>query len=268
MWGDHLHRMNIRNTAQSLAQWGLRWGRVGRDLLLPPHCVYCEDELEAPGDELLLCKDCRNLLGPTDWKSCRRCGAPVDAGEAGNASCARCHTVEVKFDAAISLGAYQGHLRSALLRMKRPRGQVLAMGIGRLLSMRRGAELASLCPNLVVPVPMHWRRRWVQGVNSPDLLAECLARALAIPVAAGALCRARNTMPQANLPPKRRFSNVRGAFAVRSGYDLAGVHVLLVDDILTTGATCSEAARMLKQAGAASVSVAIVARALGENGQP
>jgi len=110
---------------------------------------------------------------------------------------------------------------------------------------------------------MHWRRRWVQGVNSPDLVAQCLAAELGIPVDLGVLCRQRNTIPQANLPPKQRFANVRRAFAVASGYDLTGLHVLLVDDVLTTGATCSEAARALKAAGARRVSVAVVARALG-----
>lgn len=74
------------------------------------------------------------------------------------------------------------------------------------------------------------------------------------------LVRTRKTLPQADLPPSRRFENVRGAFRLAAGYDIRGARVLLVDDILTTGATCSEAAKVLKQAGAASVAVAVIAR--------
>lgn len=77
------------------------------------------------------------------------------------------------------------------------------------------------------------------------------------------LIRQRNTLPQARLPPSRRFANVRGAFRIRRPDAVRGARVLLVDDVLTTGATCSEAAKMLKQAGAASVAVAVVARAQG-----
>lgn len=268
MWGKLHNRASWHRFSTSLVGWGRRWGRVGLQLLFPPRCTYCDVELSALVDDLLLCEDCRYLLGPTDWRFCRRCGAPVEVEEAMGPSCQPCQAVGLKFDATISLGAYRDHLRNAVLRMKRPAGRALAMAMGRLFQRRRGNDVASLHPSLVVPVPMHWRRRLVQGVNSPDVLAECLARELAIPMAPEALRRARNTIPQANLPPRRRFANVRGAFDVGSGYDLRGVHVLLVDDILTTGATCSEAARVLKAAGASSVSVAVVARALGEDVPP
>jgi ComF family protein len=251
----------LRDSAQSLARW---WGQ-GLDLLLPPRCACCDTELTALADHLLLCDDCQGLLGPIDWRFCHRCGSPITAKEATAKRCERCRTRRLHFDAAVSLGAYRDHLRDAVLRMKRPAGRTLAVAMGRLFQLRRGGDVVSLHPNLIIPVPMHWRRRWVQGSNSPDLLAECLASSLGIPVEAGVLRRQRNTIPQANLPPKQRFANVRGAFLVRSGYDLAGRHVLLVDDILTTGATCSEAARVLKAAGVAQVTVAVLARAVGDS---
>ena len=146
--------------------------------------------------------------------------------------------------------------------MKRPAGEQLTLAVGRLLAERRGAQLAQLRPDLIVPVPMHWWRRLVRGFNSAELLAQCLGRHLNAPVA-HVLVRRRHTQPQKDLLPRERFANVRDAFQVRerARRHWRGSHVLLVDDILTTGATCSEAARVLKLAGAATVAVAVVARA-------
>jgi ComF family protein len=110
---------------------------------------------------------------------------------------------------------------------------------------------------------MHWMRRLVRGINNPDVLADLLSRHLDAPLATAGLVRRRNTLPQKDLSPRERRLNVRGAFRVRKGYNVKGAHVLLVDDILTTGATASEAARVLKRAGAATVGVAVLARAEG-----
>ena len=110
---------------------------------------------------------------------------------------------------------------------------------------------------------MYWTRRLFRGTNSPEILARHLARHLGIPLAGGMLIRCRNTLPQAHLPPGKRFQNVLGAFRLGAPYDLRGAKVVLVDDILTTGATCSEAAKVFKRAGAAMVVAAVVARAEG-----
>jgi ComF family protein len=110
---------------------------------------------------------------------------------------------------------------------------------------------------------MHWWRRLGRGFNSPDVLAQVLARALRVPWSPELLTRRRNTLPQMRLAPKMRFQNLRGALRLRADGAIAGRRVLLVDDILTTGATCSEAARVLKQAHAAWVGVAVLARAEG-----
>jgi predicted amidophosphoribosyltransferase len=94
-------------------------------------------------------------------------------------------------------------------------------------------------------------------------LAEVLAKKLGVPRAERLLRRSRSTLRQFDLTPPERWKNVRGAFAVRAGYHLRAAHVLLVDDVLTTGATCSEAARALRSAGAEQVTIAVLARAMG-----
>jgi ComF family protein len=168
----------------------------------------------------------------------------------------------LRFDGAVTLGGYEGRLRELVLRMKARREEPLALAIGRWMWRQLGDRLAEMHADVIVPVPMFWARRLLRGVNSPEILSETLSGPLRLPVRR-VLARTRNTLPQFSLPPSERFPNVRGAFRVRGGYDLSGARVLLVDDVLTTGATCSEAARALRAGGAEAVVVAVAARAPG-----
>jgi ComF family protein len=175
--------------------------------------------------------------------------------------CIHCHGRSFSFERAFALGTYDGELRAAILRMKRPTADTLSLAMGRLLAGFLASQLSAAPPDLVVPIPMHWSRRLARGANSPELLAEAVASSWRIPYYPGLLARTRNTLPQFELPPRDRFRNVRGAFQVRIGYDLSDARVLILDDILTTGATASDAARALRIRGANSVVVAVLARA-------
>jgi len=167
------------------------------------------------------------------------------------------------FDATIALGMYGDQLKEILLRMKQAEGDALSLAIGRLIWQKRGERLATIGADVVTPIPLHWRRRVAHRTNSAALLAEVVSSKLGLPRADGLLRRNRSTARQFDLTPPKRWENVRKAFSVRAGYHLRGAHVLLVDDILTTGATCSEAARALRSGGAARVTVLVAARALG-----
>ena len=169
----------------------------------------------------------------------------------------------MKFDTAVPLGGYDGELRQAVLRMKRPSGEPLSAVMGRVLGRLRGEALEAFRPDLAMPIPMFWARRLRRGTNSAEILAESLVAVLRLPLSVGVLVRRRNTLPQADLSPRERFRNVRGAFGVKAGYNFSGLRVLLVDDILTTGATCSEAAQVLRQVGAEAVAATVIARAQG-----
>jgi ComF family protein len=241
-----------------------RLATLGRNLLLPPRCACCDRELAEGDGGWLLCGDCLARLGPATWHGCRRCGGAVLECGSPSSCCPLCRDTPLKFDAAVTLGSYHAGLRDVVLRMKRPSHDALSIAMGRLLSRRRREQLLEHQADVVIPIPMFWRRRLGRGINSPDVLARCLGNSLGIPVRHDVLSRCRNTLPQANLSPSRRFENVRGAFRVRSSQATNSARVLLVDDVLTTGATCSEAAKMLKQAGAAWVAVAVVARAQGK----
>jgi ComF family protein len=158
---------------------------------------------------------------------------------------------------------YAGLWRELVLRMKRADGDSVSLAMGELLWRQCGERLTAVDADVVVPIPLHWRRRLAHRTNSAAVLAEVLAGQLRKPLAERLLRRRRHTAKQSELTPPQRWKNVREAFSVRAGYYLKKAHVLLVDDILTTGATCSEAARALRAAGAEQVTVAVAARAIG-----
>jgi ComF family protein len=245
---------------------GAVWlARTGLGLLFPPRCACCDAELPPAQGPLLVCADCCQLLGPEVWIGCPRCGASGSTGSEAAGACRFCQDFRLHFETVIPLGTYDGALRDVVLRMKRLSHESLSAALGRLLAQRRGGDLARLRPDVVLPIPMHWWRRLRRGTNSPEIVARCLAQHLNVRMAGHALVRRRNTLPQKDLLPRERFRNVRGAFCLRRSHRALwkDSHVVLVDDILTTGATCSEAARVLKQAGAASVTVAVLAKAQG-----
>ncbi len=243
---------------------GARWCRRALlNLLLPPCCVNCQAELTPDHEELLFCGKCRAVLAPPSWRHCRRCGVRLPEDCAMPGDCPSCRRYRLQFDAVVPLGIYDGELRRVVLKMKRATGEALAMNMGRLLGRCRAEDLAALQADCLVPIPMFWTRKLQHGINSPELLAEFLARDLRLPCHKRALSRKRNTVRQMELPPSKRFRNLRDAFRLRAGYDLRGARVLLVDDVLTTGATCSAAAETLKQTGVQWVGVAVLARAEG-----
>jgi ComF family protein len=206
------------------------------------------------------------IPGPT----CARCGAPVPrigrntnepgAGFLRADGCARCRGHKLWFDETIAAGVYSGRLREIVLRMKDSKGDALSLAVGSLVWHQCGEQLAAAEADVVVPIPLHWRRRLAHRTNSAAILSEVLSRRLGLPFGDRLLRRRRHTLPQSSVTPSQRWDNVRQAFSVRGGYHLNQAHVLLVDDILTTGATCSEAARALRKAGAARITVVVVAR--------
>ena len=171
----------------------------------------------------------------------------------------------MKFDSVVVLGDYHGPLGEVLTAMKLPAGALLAEAMAHLLCERRHVELRAHQVDMVLPVPFHWRRRFVRASDGPGILAQTLSRELGVPLVKSLVVRRRNTPPQRGLLPKARFRNVRGAFTARANYDLVGTRALVVDDTLTTGATCSEVALALKEVGAEEVHVAAIGRAQGAN---
>lgn len=249
----------------------LRWAPLHRaaehllDLVFPPHCALCNTSLGSESTAAL-CTSCRReLIGGQEWR-CRRCAGSVSQYVAEQLhDCPYCRGTVFRFQAIHTLGSYGGRLRSAVLSTKHVAGDALMVALADLLFELRRPWFESQQIDLVVSVPMHWRRRATRGVNGADRLATQLAQRLGVKCKTSLLRRARATHLQGTLRPAERFRNVRGVFVTRKRALVCGKRVLLVDDILTTGATCNESAHTLQTAGASHVAVAVLARAQGRH---
>jgi ComF family protein len=175
--------------------------------------------------------------------------------------CTHCRGLTLHFEQAVRLGPYEGALREVVLRLKHAPGALLAELLGERWAVWCEPRLRALQADVVVPVPLHWLRRFRRGYNQSEALARSLAQHLGLPCRPGWLRRIRNTPHQTGRSPSGRRSNVQDAFRARPRAALHGRTVLLIDDVLTTGSTCSEAAKALRKAGAARVVVAVLARA-------
>lgn len=229
------------------------------DLVFPELCSSCGAATESGA----LCDPCLGTIPAVSSPLCPVCGIGF-RGSGLDHPCSRCLRRRPRFRRARACALYGGSegredaLTAVLHRYKYGRDVSLAATLARVLVER--------CPlrseyDVVVPVPLHLSRlRW-RGFNQSLLLARPLARRWGIPTAPRALMRTRATPPQVGLTDAARRKNTAGAFAVREPAAVRGRHILLVDDVLTTGATANECARSLRRAGAAQVDVLVLARA-------
>jgi ComF family protein len=230
-------------------------------LLFPGCCHFCGQPLEPDGPAL--CPPCRDALLTDPFPSCPRCAATVGPFGVVEGSCPLCRKENFAFEAVLRLGPYDGLLREAILRLKHSANEGLAELLGELWAERIGSRVRALGAEALVPVPLHWRRRWWRGYNQSIALAHGLSTRLGLPSHPSWLRRLRHTPFQTRKSPTDRRVNVRDAFEVPSRINLRGRSLLLVDDVMTTGATVHEAARALRRAGAARVIVLVLARAHG-----
>ena len=234
------------------------------DLIFPPACNLCGGDLESADFEAAFCTACRETLLKWDRPGCPRCARPLPAADTVTLqSCPACARRTPRFEQVTALGIYHGLMREAVLRVKRSHEEALTLALGRLLAERVITRPDRLSADVIVPIPMHWTRRLIRGVNGPEILAEVMSARLHIPVEPRLVWCRRRTKKQGTLVPAERRQNVRGAFGVATGNAIADARVLLVDDVMTTGATANEIARQMCHAGAASVSIAVLARGIG-----
>lgn len=225
-------------------------------LVFPDDCRVCGEPLREVS-RIPVCGRCLSDPAPlvADY-SCVSCRTPFlnrsPLDESGR--CALCRLGLNGFDAVYSYGSYEGSLRKLIHLFKYGGVQPLARVFGNFLAVALPRELRF---DLIVPMPLHWTRRWHRRYNQAALLAREVSRRWNVPMK-NAVKRRRATIPQAGLSSAQRRQNVSGVFAVKQ--KLAGTHVLLVDDVLTTGASASACARALKRAGAARVTILALAR--------
>lgn len=228
------------------------------DLLLPPACSLCGAALPA-SSALLLCPACLAAIEPLASPRCPRCALPYPTEAGTDHLCEACLREEPAFSWVAAAGIYDGTLRQAVHRFKFQGAVGLDRPLGQMLGSVLAGQAPGWRPDLVAPVPLHRSRLGERTYNQSLLLARVLARQWRVPVAPRLLLRTRPTPPQQGLSAAERRKNLQGAFAL--GRPLAGERVLLVDDVLTTGATVRECSRELRAGGAGEVAVAVLARA-------
>jgi ComF family protein len=230
------------------------------NLLYPPACLLCRLPLpDGGGAASLLCEPCRRRIPRIDPPVCHRCGLGLRGAFDAHLLCSACQTRPLAFDLARCPWWYDGAAQEAIRQFKYSR----RWRIGQWLAHEMTSIAHSVLPlediDEVVPVPLHWLKRRLRGFHPPAYLAASVARLLDKPYLPSALRRTRWTRTQTVLRGRERFRNVEQAFQARRGL-VAERTVLLVDDVLTSGATADACARVLKAAGARRVFLLTAAR--------
>ena len=229
------------------------WWQTALDFLLPPRCILCGQ----PSAAICICEPCKFDL-PWTREHCRQCGLPL-ASEFDQ-HCGACIQSPPPFSRTVCPLRYEFPADRLVQLFKFSR----QLACGRVLShllCEYAANQETELPQILIPVPLHTWRMTKRGFNQAYEIGAYISKTLDIPTLITSLKRHRNTRAQSGLSRKQRRKNVRGAFYWR-GAELAGQHVALIDDVMTTGTTVSECSRVLKNAGARRVDVWVTARAI------
>ncbi len=237
-----------------LRPWLFRVGHEVRDLLLPAVCPLCRET--AAGADGGPCVGCGAGLAEIPAPCCPGCGG---ANNGVLERCADCLEAEPRpWALAVSVFPFNGPVRACIHQLKYRSGPELAPWLAARMTTR-WRHCGGGLPDAVVPVPLHWFKEWLRGYNQAELLATRVAAGLALPLL-HPIRRRRWTRQQAKLHFKDRLNNLADGFAVRPRARPDGLHLLLVDDVMTTGATLAAATTALLRAGARRVSVLTAAR--------
>jgi competence protein ComFC len=256
-------RQGIGPTGRGIRKWLAQASDAFVSLLFPAGCRICDQMLTA-ASRVPICQECLASFEPLPYRKCEICGQPLP-GFGGvdepTPACPACQQRRYAFARARSFGIYNGALIRAILMLKFEEMQPLGSWFAdKLAEMVRG-EGEAMAADVVVPVPLHRDRERERGYNQAELIAKPLSRRLKLPYGPVLLVRTRPRPDKQVLTLEEHWSSVRGAFATRPGSQVDKLRVLLVDDVLTTGATLDACSEALLKSGAKSVVGLTVARA-------
>jgi ComF family protein len=253
----------VKNTAPArLNRVGRRFANAALGLIYPPVCQICTTR-PARADNGFVCKACAAHARFIEPPFCNRCGLPFEGAiNEGDFECAHCRELETHFDHARAAVALEGPVQVALCRFKYEQAEWFEPFLAGLLIKHAAPTLAAEPWDFILPVPLHPVKLRAREFNQADRLARRLAKATSIPHRQHLLRRVKPTCTQTRLNRAGRAANLRGAFLADGSGLLANARVVLVDDVLTTGATANEVAAALRRVGALRVAVWTVARGL------
>ena len=249
------------STVRGVREWLAEASDAFISIFFPAGCRIC-DQLLMRASRVPICGKCLAPFEAPPGRKCEICWQPiVEMAEGRQLPCRACQEKKYAFERARSYGIYEDGLRKAILILKWERMEPLGEWFAEKLTELIEREGETLAADVVVPVPLHHERERERGYNQAGLISKPLARKLSLPHKAVLLMRTRPRPNKQILSTEERWESVRGAFATRPGSQVDNKRVLLVDDVMTTGATLDACARALLESGAKSVLGVTVARA-------
>lgn len=230
------------------------------DFIFPPLCHNCRAFIPDAG-ALHICPACRDEIKTVTSPFCLICGIPF-TGTGDDHACGKCLGDRPAFDVARAAVIHEGSFRDLIHAFKYSNKTHLRRPLALLTIELLDDFVREERPELILPVPLHLDRLRKRGFNQAVLLGELMSREWHIPMERRTLLRLRRTKPQVALSAAERLENVKNAFGLSRTDGISGKKILLVDDVITTGSTVDECARVLKKAGASRVSAITVARAI------
>jgi ComF family protein len=227
------------------------------DIIYPPQCLSCRVLVGAKGN---LCPTCWENIQFIADPQCDSCGVPFELDSGRNILCGQCIAKPPSYAKARAVFRYDDASRDLITGFKYSDKIYSSDDFARWM-IRVGKEIIE-SSDLIIPVPLHRIRLFTRRYNQAALLAYSIAKHCGLPVYTNMLLRKKHTAPQASLTFKQRLINVRGAFVVNQKYidTIADKNIILIDDVMTTGATIETCAKVLVKAGAASVNILTMAR--------
>lgn len=232
------------------------------DVFFPAACPLCGELLDR--NQLICCR-CARTTRPIRGPRCKKCGAPLPDREAEY--CVRCEQNSHAFSRGISVFAYRGPMRKAVADFKYKNRRCYATFFTEAMWQTHGSRIAGWAPDAVIPIPLHRKKEKKRGFNQAWLLAAPIAERLGVPAYEHGLLRVTATQAQKTLDRKKRQINLKRAFKIGTN-DVKLKHILLIDDIYTTGSTVDAAASVLLENGAAQVSFFTLCAGEGEERKP
>lgn len=255
-----VRKLNIRLKLSFLSNGVNRFLGHFYNIIFPKTCIVCRKPLENNAIDNLLCKVCWYRIKKNTPPLCAICGRQIRGVHIANSVCSDCNRQRFSFDRSLSPCVYEGVIRELIHKFKYQNKEHLSSLLAKLL-------IEFICQyridldifNLAIPIPLDIIRLREREFNQSELIARKVAGEFSLPLSCSNLWRKYHRAAQMELKEEERRENVKGCFALRNPKAVKGKNIILIDDVITTGATCSEAAAVLKTAGAGSVWVLALA---------